>query len=55
MLSVDNQVYLAHRIVYFLRTYEDVTYQTVRHQEDNLDKDNRKTLVAVPNKKLKKH
>ena len=55
MLSIDNKVYLAHRIVYFLRTLEDVTYQTVVHQEDNPGKDNRKTLVAIPNKTLKKY
>jgi hypothetical protein len=55
MLSIDNKVYLAHRIVYFLRTLEDVTYQTVVHQEDNPGKDNRKTLAAIPNKTLKKY
>jgi hypothetical protein len=54
MVSVDNHVYLAHRIVYFLRTQDDLTYYTVRHLDNNPDKDNRKPLVATPNKKLKK-
>jgi hypothetical protein len=37
--------YVAHRIVYYLRTGEDPGAADVVHGDDNPDKDNRKTLV----------
>jgi len=53
MVSVDNKVYLAHRIVYLMRTEEDIETFVIRHEASNIEKDNRKVLVRVPNKKTK--
>lgn len=47
MVSVDNKVYLAHRIVEFMRTEEDLSYCIVTHGKDNPEKDNRKRLVVT--------
>lgn len=46
MICLDNVVYLAHRVVYYLRTGTDPVNTDVLHEEVNKDKDNRKTLVA---------
>ncbi len=50
MVGVDNKVYLAHRLVQYMRTEEDLTRCIVRHSADNTDKDNRKELIVVRNK-----
>ena len=46
VVSVDNKVYLAHRIVHYLRTEEDLTNRTVSHAADNIEHDNRKPLLV---------
>jgi hypothetical protein len=46
MIYIDNVVYLAHRIVYYLRTGEDPKLMDIVHESENADKDNRKTLIA---------
>jgi hypothetical protein len=46
MIYIDNVVYLAHRIVYYLRTGEDPKLMDIVHENENSDKDNRKTLIA---------
>ena len=51
MVSVDNRIYLAHRIVYFMRTQQDIINYIVSHDPSNQLKDNRQTLIAI---KLKK-
>lgn len=53
MVSVDNKVYLAHRIVYYMRTQEDIESFVIRHDSSNSNKDNRLPLVRVPNKKVR--
>ena len=47
MVCIDNTVYLAHRVVYFLRTEEDPIDMDIMHEFGNFDKDNRKKLVAT--------
>lgn len=42
--------YVAHRLVYYLRTREDPGDHDVRHKRDNVDKDNRKELVLYKHK-----
>lgn len=54
MVSVDNKVYLAHRIVYYMRTQEDIEAFVIRHDPSNTTKDNRLSLVRVPNKKVRR-
>lgn len=46
-VSVDNAFYLAHRIVQYMRTEKDLTHCTVSHAPDNVEKDNRKELIAT--------
>jgi len=46
VVSVDNKVYLAHRIMHYLKTEEDLTYRTVTHTADNKEYDNRKPLIV---------
>lgn len=53
MVSVDNKVYLAHRIVYYMRMQEDIETFVIRHEPLNKEKDNRLPLVRVPNKKMR--
>lgn len=53
MVSVDNKVYLAHRIVYVMRTREDIENFVIRHEATNQNKDNRQVLIKVPNKKIR--
>ena len=53
MVSVDNKVYLAHRIVYLMRNREDIETFVIKHEVSNTEKDNRKVLIRVPNKKTK--
>lgn len=51
-VSVENTVYLAHRVVYYLRTGLDPGTGDVIHGPDNPDKDNRKSLLLLaPHKK----
>jgi hypothetical protein len=45
-LSIDNEVYVAHRIVYYLRTNKCPDHHAVKHHHYNKDKDNRKELTA---------
>ena len=53
MVSVDNKVYLAHRIVHYMRTRQDIDSFIIRHDPSNSTKDNRKPLVCVANKKTR--
>lgn len=53
MVCIDNVVYLAHRVVYYLRTGTDPINTDVLHEESNKSKDNRKSLVTT-NKYSKK-
>ena len=46
MVCIDNVVYLAHRVVYYLRTGVDPIKTDVVHEYSNKEKDNRKKLVA---------
>ena len=46
MVSIDNEYYLAHRVVYYLHTNEDPCKCDVVHEYHNKDKDNRKELTA---------
>ena len=46
MVCIDNVVYLAHRVVYYLRTGADPIKTDVVHEYSNKEKDNRKKLVA---------
>ncbi len=52
VVSVDNEMYLAHRIVYYLRTGVCPDGHSVEHEFGNKDKDNRLGLRAtyVPRK-----
>ena len=43
---VDNQLYLAHRIVYYMRTGELPNTYDVKHDASNETKDNRLELIA---------
>ena len=45
MVSVDNEVFLAHRIVYYLRTGECPDNHAVVHDRFNTEKDNRLDLL----------
>jgi hypothetical protein len=45
-LFVDNQLYLAHRIVYYMRTGELPNNYDVKHESSNETKDNRLELFA---------
>lgn len=45
VVSIDNVVYLAHRVVYYLRTGKSPDQGTVKHAHPNPDFDNRKELV----------
>jgi hypothetical protein len=55
MVCIDNTVYLAHRMVYFLRTEEDPIELDIMHEYDNFNKDNRKKLVATQKFNKKRH
>jgi hypothetical protein len=46
MVCIDNVVYLAHRVVYYLRTGVDPVKTDILHETLNKDKDNRKKLIA---------
>lgn len=46
MVCLDNVVYLAHRVVYYLRTGIDPANTDILHESLNNDKDNRKKLIA---------
>ena len=54
MVCIDNVVYLAHRVVYYLRTGTDPINTDVLHEPSNKDKDNRKVLVPSKTYKNKK-
>lgn len=47
MVCIDNTVYLAHRIVYFLQTEEDPLHLDILHEKDNANKDNRMKLIPA--------
>lgn len=55
-VSIDNEVYLAHRIVYYLRTGDCPDSHGVKHHHYNHDRDNRKELHACwqPRRKERK-
>lgn len=55
MVCIDNTVYLAHRLVYFLRKGEDPIEMDIMHAYDNFDKDNRKPLTATQKFNKKPH
>lgn len=46
MVCIDNVVYLAHRVVYYLRTSSDPIHMDVIHDPLNTEKDNRKELIT---------
>ena len=46
MVCIDNVVYLAHRVVYYLRTGIDPVNTDILHETLNKDKDNRKKLIT---------
>lgn len=46
MICIDNVVYLAHRVVYYLRTGIDPVNTDILHETLNKDKDNRKKLIT---------
>jgi len=45
-VSIDNEVYAAHRVVYYLRTGKCPDSHSVKHHVSNVEKDNRKELMA---------
>lgn len=45
-VSIDNEIYLAHRIVYYMRTGKCPDNHSVRHHAHNTEKDNRKELIV---------
>ena len=45
MVSVDNEVYMVHRIVYYLRTYRSPDTHSVQHIGET--KDNRTPLIET--------
>lgn len=53
MVCIDNVVYLAHRVVYYLRTGIDPINKDIIHDYSNKEKDNRKNL-NTSNKYAKK-
>ena len=55
MVCIDNTVYLAHRLVYFLRTQEDPIELDIMHEYSNFDKDNRKSLIPTQKFNKKRH
>jgi hypothetical protein len=56
LVHVDNEEFLAHRIVYYLRTGNCPDSHGVKHHHYNKEKDNRKELEACwrPQKKTRK-
>jgi hypothetical protein len=46
MVSIDNEVFLAHRVVYYLRTGECPDNHAVVHEKLNTEKDNRLRLIV---------
>jgi hypothetical protein len=47
MVCIDNSVYLAHRLVYFLQNEEDPLHIDIIHEKNNVNKDNRMKLVPT--------
>ena len=45
-VSIDNELFLAHRIVYYLRTGECPDNHAVVHEKLNTEKDNRLRLIV---------
>ena len=54
VLSIDNQVYLAHRVLCYLKTKEDLSGFIVRHKDLKVRPDNRGEFVLIPVKNKKK-
>ncbi|MEY2997878.1 MAG: hypothetical protein RIQ82_1259 [Bacteroidota bacterium] len=46
MVCIDNVVYLAHRVVYYLRTGIDPINTDILHEPLNKQKDNRQSLIV---------
>ncbi len=46
-VSIDNESYMVHRIVYYLRTHRCPDYHSVQHTFSNKNKDNRLELKAT--------
>ena len=55
-VSLDGEMYLAHRIVYYMRTGKCPDKHSVKHHHYNKEKDNRKELMACyrPQKHVRK-
>jgi hypothetical protein len=53
VVSVDNEPFLAHRIVYYMRTSECPDPYCVKHVRPDVDLDNRNELIAVYTKRKK--
>lgn len=45
-LSIDNEVYAAHRVVYYMRTGKCPDNHSVKHHFSNKEKDNRQELMV---------
>ena len=55
MVSIDNEVFLAHRIVYYLRTGECPDNHAVVHDILNTEKDNRLRLLVSHRMRPQRH
>ena len=55
MVSIDNEVFLAHRIVYYLRTGECPDNYAVVHDRFNIEKDNRLDLLISYKMRPQRH
>ena len=55
MVSIDNEVFLAHRIVYYLRTGECPDNHAVVHDVLNTEKDNRLRLLVSHRMRPQRH
>ena len=54
-VSIDNELYYAHRIVYYLRTGECPDNHAVVHDPFNIEKDNRLGLVIKYKMRPQRH
>ena len=55
MVSIDNEVFLAHRVVYYLRTGECPDNHAVVHDVLNTEKDNRLRLLVSHRMRPQRH
>jgi hypothetical protein len=54
LVSLDADVYLAHRVVYYLRTGQSPDLRSITHHPYNKDKDNRQELCSTAPKRTTK-